>query len=57
MTILVDYSLKMEKILEEMRVMFASLKQEVPTQLVTVTPLEVVPNIFIDIEVILLLKQ
>ena len=53
-TILVDYRLKMETILKEMKVMFTSLDPKAPFQPM---PLEVVSNISINNEVLLLLEQ
>ena len=40
MMVLMDYLLKMEKILEEMRAMSEGLEWEALTQSITITPLE-----------------
>ena len=47
--VLMDYGLKMEKILEEMRALFGSLELKAPSQPI---PLEEMPNISINTEVL-----
>ena len=54
--VLEDYLLKMEKILKEMRVMFVDLELEAPTKPITIMPLEVVPKLSVDTEVLPLLE-
>ena len=53
-TVFVDYLLKMEKFLKEMRVLFASLELEVPPQPMF---LEVIPNISVNIKVLTSLEM
>ena len=50
--VLMDYLLKMENILKEMKVMFTSLQLEAPIQPIINTRLEVLPNIFVNLEVL-----